>query len=105
MTVALTKTGAHRAPLQFPWRLIKSSAMAHFSRPKFFRRGGRAVECAGLENRKTERSREFESHPLRASSIALLINFVRLSLCACANEDSIAVRLAGRDSAGLTAKL
>src|SRR5437588_12163615 len=65
MTVALTETGAHRAPLQFPWRLIKSSAMAHFSRPKFFRRGGRAVECAGLENRKAERPREFESHPLR----------------------------------------
>jgi hypothetical protein len=29
------------------------------------RRGGRAVDCAGLENRKAERSREFESHPLR----------------------------------------
>ena len=31
------------------------------------RRGGRAVDCAGLENRKAKRSREFESHPLRAS--------------------------------------
>src|SRR6266436_2787919 len=30
-----------------------------------FGRGGRAVECAGLENRKAERPREFESHPLR----------------------------------------
>src|SRR5262245_59819508 len=30
------------------------------------RRGGRAVDRAGLENRKAERSREFESHPLRA---------------------------------------
>jgi hypothetical protein len=30
-----------------------------------FRRGGRAVDRAGLENRKAERSREFESHPLR----------------------------------------
>jgi hypothetical protein len=30
-----------------------------------FRRGGRAVDCAGLENRKAERPREFESHPLR----------------------------------------
>src|SRR5438552_9399065 len=37
----------------------------------FFRRGGRAVECAGLENRKAERPREFESHPLRAFAIAL----------------------------------
>src|SRR5216117_797101 len=31
----------------------------------FSRRGGRAVDCAGLENRKAERPREFESHPLR----------------------------------------
>src|SRR3954452_19350051 len=30
------------------------------------RRGGRAVDCAGLENRKAERAREFESHPLRS---------------------------------------
>ena len=29
------------------------------------RRGGRAVDRAGLENRKAERPREFESHPLR----------------------------------------
>ena len=44
---------AHRAPLQlgrFNTRL---------------RRGGRAVDRAGLENRKAERPREFESHPLR----------------------------------------
>ena len=32
----------------------------------FSRRGGRAVDCAGLENRKAERPREFESHPLRS---------------------------------------
>ena len=32
---------------------------------ELFGRGGRAVECAGLENRKAERPREFESHPLR----------------------------------------
>ena len=63
--------GAQRARLQFPWRLIKSSAMAHFSRPKFSRRGGRAVDRAGLENRKAERPREFESHPLRVFAIAL----------------------------------
>src|SRR6266480_1772409 len=36
--------------------------------PKFFRRGGRAVDRAGLENRKAERPREFESHPLRRLS-------------------------------------
>src|SRR5437660_11721386 len=29
-------------------------------------RGGRAVDCAGLENRKAERSREFASHALRS---------------------------------------
>src|SRR5438552_13079938 len=47
----------------------------HASLITFFRRGGRAVECAGLENRKTARSREFESHPLRASSNTLPVNF------------------------------
>ena len=31
-------------------------------------RGGRAVDRAGLENRKAERPREFESHPLRPAS-------------------------------------
>jgi hypothetical protein len=36
---------------------------------EFFGRGGRAVECAGLENRKAERPREFESHPLRQPSL------------------------------------
>ena len=46
--------------------LLRAAPVAQFSRTQFFlRRGGRAVECAGLENRKTERSREFESHPLR----------------------------------------
>src|SRR5260370_13244296 len=39
--------------------------MAQSWRPNFFWRGGRAVDCAGLENRKAERPREFESHPLR----------------------------------------
>jgi hypothetical protein len=29
------------------------------------RRGGRVVECNGLENRRAERHRGFESHPLR----------------------------------------
>ena len=28
-------------------------------------KGGRAVYCNGLENRRTERYREFESHPFR----------------------------------------
>ena len=31
-------------------------------------RGGRAVDRAGLENRRAERPREFESHPLRFPS-------------------------------------
>ena len=31
-------------------------------------RGGRAVDCTGLENRQAERPREFESHPLRSAS-------------------------------------
>src|SRR6187551_2387872 len=34
-------------------------------RPQIYRRGGRAVDRAGLENRRAERPREFESHPLR----------------------------------------
>ncbi len=47
-------------------------------------RGGRAVDCAGLENRKAERSREFESHPLRSLKtlfvlLLLLILFKLLS--------------------------
>src|SRR6516225_5770228 len=33
--------------------------------PIHSRRGGRVVDRAGLENRKAERPREFESHPLR----------------------------------------
>jgi hypothetical protein len=45
--------------------LLNSRAMAQFSRQNFSWRGGRAVDCAGLENRKAERPREFESHPLR----------------------------------------
>src|SRR5207244_8096127 len=53
--------GAHRAPLQ----LLELEPMAELSR-HFPRRGGRAVDRAGLENRKAERPREFESHPLRA---------------------------------------
>ena len=49
-------------------RLVCStSASWHNSRDRTFSwRGGRAVECAGLENRKAERPREFESHPLRS---------------------------------------
>ncbi len=52
---------------------------------ELFGRGGRAVECAGLENRKAERPREFESHPLRS-------------------EPDWPFRLAGRDSAGLKSR-
>ena len=40
-------------------------------------RGGRAVDRAGLENRKAERSREFESHPLRALKSLFLLLLVR----------------------------
>ena len=41
-------------------------------RPRIPRRGGRAVDRAGLENRKAERPREFESHPLRFTKDALV---------------------------------
>src|SRR5437867_259405 len=68
-------------------------------------RGGRAVDCAGLENRKAERPREFESHPLRRFFHRVAFKLCSPFLFACANEDSNAVRLAGRDSAGLKAKL
>jgi hypothetical protein len=40
--------------------------------PHLVRRGGRAVDRAGLENRKAERSREFESHPLRVFHFEVL---------------------------------
>jgi hypothetical protein len=43
-------------------------------------RGGRAVDRAGLENRKAERSREFESHPLRFLHSFNLSNSVSRSL-------------------------
>ena len=59
-----------------PLQLLNSTVMARLT-PRaadraaginaagYSRRGGRAVDCAGLENRKAERPREFESHPLR----------------------------------------
>ena len=43
-----------------------------------FRRGGRAVDRAGLENRKAERPREFESHPLRHLSFEFRLAIVDL---------------------------
>ena len=53
---------------------------------QLFRRGGRAVDRAGLENRKAERPREFESHPLRpASRLALR----RTQMLACAKQDAL----------------
>ena len=70
----------------------------------FFRRGGRAVECAGLENRKAERPREFESHPLRASSIALPANFADNFFSPEQMKIRTLVRLTGRDSAGLKSR-
>jgi hypothetical protein len=44
-------------------------ANAKISPHNLSRRGGRAVDRAGLENRKAERPREFESHPLRQCQI------------------------------------
>ena len=49
-------------------------------------RGGRAVDCAGLENRKAERSREFESHPLRSASHLALR---RTQMLVCAKQDAL----------------
>src|SRR5947208_9675362 len=49
-----------RANFQVP------AILAHQSPIISLGRGGRAVDRAGLENRKAERPREFESHPLRA---------------------------------------
>ena len=46
---------------------------------QFFRRGGRAVDRAGLENRKAERPREFESHPLRHFNFRFSIGDFRLA--------------------------
>src|SRR5438045_797465 len=68
-------------------RLVCStSASWHNSRDRTFSwRGGRAVECAGLENRKAERPREFESHPLRVRA-------------------GLAVSIGGRDSTGLKSR-
>jgi hypothetical protein len=37
-------------------------------------RGGRAVDRAGLENRKAERPREFESHPLRSVDYKAIVS-------------------------------
>src|SRR5438552_11072759 len=70
-------------------RLVCStSASWHNSRDRTFSwRGGRAVECAGLENRKAERPREFESHPLRASSVVLPVNFPDNDFMGEQNED------------------
>ena len=51
---------SHRSFVTNHWRL-------------FFGRGGRAVDCAGLENRKAERPREFESHPLRLCQFMIVL--------------------------------
>jgi hypothetical protein len=61
-------------PFGFPWNdnvVPYSSGLAQVATDgtllaiEIFWRGGRAVDCAGLENRKAKRPREFESHPLR----------------------------------------
>jgi putative endonuclease len=54
---------------------------------RLLRRGGRAVDCAGLENRKAERSREFESHPLRPASRLRALR--RIGRIACAKQDAL----------------
>ena len=46
--------------------ILRADSTDHRSLVTISRRGGRAVDCAGLENRKAERPREFESHPLRS---------------------------------------
>jgi hypothetical protein len=65
-------SGAHRRPLQLSGLALVRSDGTLFADGISSRRGGRAVDCAGLENRKAERPREFESHPLR---------FLTLSSC------------------------
>ena len=52
-------------------------------------RGGRAVDRAGLENRKAERPREFESHPLR-----------HLSYKALTSAETIRIRLLHKGNTG-----
>ena len=66
MTAPFIRSGANRTLLQLRGA-CSSYQQWHTSRdPNCARRGGRAVNCAGLENRKAERPREFESHPLRS---------------------------------------
>src|SRR5947199_5208920 len=47
--------------------LFNSAPMAQFSRVSKPRRGGRAVDGSGLEDRQGASPRGFESHPLRHS--------------------------------------
>ena len=39
-------------------------------------RGGRVVDGSGLENRRAERHRGFESHPLRLAGLLLLLGTI-----------------------------
>ena len=50
--------------------LSSSSAASDVYKRQTQRRGGRVVDCAGLENRRAARSRGFESHPLRHLGLA-----------------------------------
>src|SRR5947199_3847232 len=68
------------------------------------RRGGRAVDRAGLENRKAERPREFESHPLRHAKKWCNPPRPNRELWLEPPEDSNAVRPAGAVRAVLKAK-
>ena len=56
---------------------LHTSYSSRITDHQFARRGGRAVDCTGLENRQAERPREFESHPLRSplSLSRLLFSF------------------------------
>ena len=56
-------SGALRPSPIFSRSLRRSQSAATIEHKSW--RGGRAVDCTGLENRQAERPREFESHPLR----------------------------------------
>ena len=53
------------APLALPFFRSSTGERAWAASGNIRRRGGRAVEGSGLENRQSESSRGFESHPLR----------------------------------------
>ena len=69
--VRLVRSGAGVAPLRRRGArlyLIAYRARGRVAWCRACRRGGRAVECTGLENRQVSGPRGFESHPLRQPS-------------------------------------